>query len=566
MTRDLPGSLLKYMKRLLKVALYISFFSTLFISIISRYKPFWQPFEKRIYDLKYTFSISEEKKENIVIVDIDETSLQKLGRYQNWPRAYFAEVIDYLKDARVIGLDILFTEPDTLPTFAKKYYTKPSFDSLLESAIKNSGKVVLVSSLKENSIFSDICLTGIGEVIPDNDGVVRWGHYSILDKKTFAAQIAEMVNHKIHKGRFLIKFFVQGSFRTISFSDVYLKRIAREYFKDKIVLIGGRAPGLFDYHSVPFDRHFPGIEVQANLINNFINNLKITEIPLSYIILLTFIIAFLISFFTLYKPASFYLICCVIIYFLFGLSSIFLFSLNIELGIIRPSYTFIIAIIGSLIYRYQIEEKEKRKIKAIFSRYYSKELVEKVITNPPQLGGEKVSCTIIFADIRDFTTYAEKTSPELVGERLNSFLKEMVNIIFENQGRVDKFIGDCVMAVFGFPIQLKNHALNACLAAQDMVKRAADLGFKIGIGINSGEVISGNFGSPMRMEYTVIGDAVNLASRLEGLTKELSKNIIVSEFTYRLISSEHVQKFSFKDLGKVKVKGKEEEIGIYELQ
>jgi adenylate cyclase len=232
---------------------------------------------------------------------------------------------------------------------------------------------------------------------------------------------------------------------------------------------------------------------------------------------------------------------------------------------VRPTYAFILTIITTLIYRYRFEEQEKRKIKAIFSRYYSRELVEKVITKPPRLGGEKVDCTIIFADIRNFTPYAEKASPKEVARRLNSFLTTMVNVVFKYEGRVDKFIGDCIMAVFGSPVQLRNHALNACLAATEMITQAERLGFKIGVGINSGEVIIGNFGSPMRMEYTVIGDAVNLASRLEGLTKEYNCNIIVGEATYRQIVREKILDLRFQELGKLRVKGKEEEITAYRL-
>jgi adenylate cyclase len=148
---------------------------------------------------------------------------------------------------------------------------------------------------------------------------------------------------------------------------------------------------------------------------------------------------------------------------------------------------------------------------------------------------------------------------------LNKFLDEMVQVIFDHQGRVDKFIGDCVMAVFGAPVQLENHALNACQAALDMVERAEKLGFNIGVGINSGEVISGNFGSPVRMEYTVIGDAVNLASRLEGQTKEFKCSIVVGEETYHRVSQEKDINLRFKELGRIRVKGKAEEVSVYAL-
>lgn len=551
------------MKKHLKIALYLAFISTLLINIICFYKPLWLPFERRVYDSKYKWNISSGKNEDIVIVDIDEKSLEKLGRYQNWPRGYFAVVINYLSDARVVGIDILFAEPDTLPTLARQYFTKPSFDSLLEDAIKKNGKVILVSSLEEQPIFNRFNKTGVGEIFADKDGIVRKGFYTLFGQRTFAAAIAEVVKDKIDSGRFLIHFLSENSFRSISFSDVYLKRVPVEYFKDKIVLIGGTAQGLFDYHSVPFDRNFPGVLIQANIINNFMNNLKVNEISYAYDILLTFIISMILGVLTLTKSAKVYVVICVILYLLFIVATFILFSRRIEFGVIRPSYVFIFMIICTLIYRYQFAEREKRKIKNLFSSYYSKELVDIVLTNPPSLGGEKVNCTIMFADIRNFTPYAEKTDPESVAHRLNNFLDEMVKTVFAYQGRIDKFIGDCVMAVFGSPVKVKNHAFNACIAALEMVEKAGKLGFKIGIGINSGDVISGNFGSPKRMEYTVIGDAVNLASRLEGLTKEFNCNVIVGPATYE--KQESYTGLQFKELGKVRVKGKEEEIVVYAL-
>uniref|UniRef100_A0A7C4X9G0 Adenylate/guanylate cyclase domain-containing protein n=1 Tax=candidate division WOR-3 bacterium TaxID=2052148 RepID=A0A7C4X9G0_UNCW3 len=541
------------------LVILISFFSSTLCNFL-----FWLPFEKKVYDFKYLILLPSKKNEEIVIVDIDEKSLEKLGRYQNWPRAYFAEVIDYLIKAKVVGIDIFFGEPDTLPIVARRYYTKPNFDSILASAIKKQGRVVMVSSLGKESIFRDIARTGLGEIVADADGVVRNCYPLIEGKETFAIQIANFYNNALKKGRFLA-YYSKDAFRKISFSEVYFQKVPKEYFNDKIVLIGGTASGLFDYHAIPFSRHFPGIEIQANFVNCLVNNLKITEFPWVGSMLMVFIITILLSFFTLTKSARFYIIFYILIFFGYFLLSLLLFYFHIEMGVIKGYYGFILTIVISLVYRYQFEEREKRHIKSVFARYYSKELVEKVIKEPPKLGGEKVFCTIIFADIRNFTQYTEKSKPEDVTRELNRFLTEMVITIFKYQGRIDKFIGDCVMAVFGYPVKLKNSALNACLCAQEMVQKSSHLGFQLGVGINSGEVISGNFGSPMRMEYTVIGDAVNLASRLEGLTKEFGVNIVVGEATYKLVVSHPTIELNFRELGKARVKGKEEEITVYEL-
>lgn len=536
------------------------------VYLLCLFSPLWLPFERKVYDLKHQWHVPEQRAEHIVIIDIDEKSLEKLGRYQNWPRVYFAEVVDYLDNAKVVGLDILFAEPDTLPIQVRQFFDKPSFDTLLENALKRNSRVVLVSDLETKPIFTKYNRTGYGYIFADKDGVIRRGFYSLFGEKTFAAEISDMVNTASRHDRFLIRFFSESSFRRISFSDIYLKRVPKEYFLEKIVLIGGTAPGLFDYHAIPFERHFPGILIQANIVNNFINNLKVHEISYVYILIVSIILCFITSLLFLSKSVRIYILLCIILYTLLIVGSFILFGSGIEFGIVRPCYAMILTIIFTLMYRYQFEEREKRKIKAIFSRYYSRDLVEKLVNNPPKLGGEKANCTILFADIRNFTPYAEKTNPEQVGRQLNAFLDEMVQSIFAYQGSVDKFIGDCVMAVFGSPVQLRNHALNACLAAVEMLQKAKNLGFKIGIGINSGDVISGNFGSPMRMEYTVIGDPVNLASRLEGVTKQFDCSIVMGPDTYALAMTDPTEYLQFKELGKVKVKGKEAEITVYTVK
>lgn len=554
------------MKNKLVLSIIIACIVVAITFIISIFRPLWQPFERRVYDLKYQITLEEIRNDDIVIVDIDEKSLERLGRYQNWPRAYYAKVISFLENARVVAFDILFAEPDTLPEYARQYYERPSFDSLVETSIQKSKNIVLVSTQNKQPIYTSAQGIGLGDIFSDVDGIVRRGFRNLFNETTFAAQIASSAGTEPSQDVFLIAFKAEESYRRISFSDVYLHRVPKEYFVDKIVIIGGTARGLFDFHAVPFDRQFPGVVLQAILVDNFINNDKVSEISLIYVFVLTLILSAVFGYLALTKPAYIYIIVSGILYALLIIASVFMFTMKLDLGIVRPTYALILTMICALIYRYQFVEREKRELKNIFSRYYSRELVEQVTLTPPKLGGEKVECTIIFADIRNFTPYAEKTSPESVGLKLNAFLDEMVKSIFDYQGRVDKFIGDCVMAVFGSPVAVRNHAVNACKAALDMVEKAERIGFKIGVGINSGEVISGNFGSPMRMEYTVIGDAVNLASRLEGQTKVFNASIVCGEEVYRRVKDQADIGMVFEELGKVKVKGKETEVTVYSVK
>ncbi len=553
------------MKNRLHAAIIIAISSTILVNIICLYRPLYEPFERKIYDLKYSLTLKSGKIENIVVIDIDDNSLAKLGRYQNWPRIYFAGIFHSIRQAKVIGFDVFFGEPDTLPIEARKFFDKPSFDSLVEQHIAAHGRVVLVSSFNRLPVYTDHNKYGSGEIFADADGVVRSGYSKIEGVPTFASVIAGYFNKNAVPLKFYIQYYPESSFRVISFSDIYFQRVPSEFFKDKIVLIGGTSPGLFDRHSVPFDRNYPGLLIQANLVNTILTGSWIKEIPFIYWLIVTFLIAVLLAVFALYRSWWFYLPASLVILCILLIVITIMFARGLEFGVVRSFYVFLLTIIFGLGYRYQFEEKEKRKIRSVFSKYYSRELVDKLIEQTPQLGGEKVDCTILFADIRNFTPYAEQSDPQKVEDSLNRFLDSMVQIVFKYQGRIDKFIGDCVMAVFGSPMTVPNHALNACFAALEMIKKSEDLGMKIGIGINSGEVISGNFGSLMRMEYTVIGDAVNLAARLETATKELNQAIVVGKATYER-ASRAIMTLEFIELGTVKVKGKEEPQPVYTLR
>jgi len=553
--------------RKIRLGVLVAAVALLIVNAVGLYAPTWQYFERSIYDLKYRLTVSTQRLDEIVIIDIDEKSLEKLGRYQNWPRVFFAEMIEYLTPAKVVGLDVFFAEPDTLSSFASRYYTKPGFDSLLDAALQRHAKMVLVSTLDQEPIFTRYNATGIGQIYTDPDGVVRRGFASMQGKMTFAARVSRMAGADVRPEPFLIYYIRPESFRRISFSDVLLQRVPQEFFKDKIVLIGGSAAGLFDFTSVPFQREgiFPGIMVHANIINNFINNQFLTEIPYHYIIIFMFILCCIFSIIVLSTRTQIYGIAVFLIMIMGFIASVILFSFRMDVGVVRPVYMLASTLILSLVVRYRFEEREKQKVKALFSRYYSKELLERVMKSPPRLGGEKVDCTVVFADIRGFTPYTESTPPETVANCLNAFLDHMVQSIFQYEGRVDKYIGDCVMAVFGSPVRVKNHALNACYASLDMVEKADKLGLRIGVGINTGEVISGNFGSLMRMEYTVIGDTVNLASRLESQTKTYECSILCGEETYMRVRDVEHSGLVFTALGQARVIGKKEPVTLYSV-
>ncbi|MCX6129035.1 MAG: adenylate/guanylate cyclase domain-containing protein, partial [Proteobacteria bacterium] len=225
-------------------------------------------------------------------------------------------------------------------------------------------------------------------------------------------------------------------------------------------------------------------------------------------------------------------------------------------------------------YKYMTEEREKKMVKGAFQHYLSPEVIDQVLQNPDQLklGGEKKELTVFFSDVRGFTTISETLTPEKLSELMNEYFTPMTSIVLRSKGVLDKYIGDAIMAFWGAPLQLENPAETACQAAIEMLYALDKLrmefkakGFPdidIGIGLNTGPMSVGNMGSGERFTYTVMGDAVNLGSRLEGLTKEYGIKIMISEFTQAKLSKE---KFFTRDLDDIRVKGKNEPVKVFHL-
>ena len=246
---------------------------------------------------------------------------------------------------------------------------------------------------------------------------------------------------------------------------------------------------------------------------------------------------------------------------------------HIDLSLLPPLMALGFTTVGSEIYRSLVVDRKGRYMKKAFSNYVSADLVAQIMKNPDslKLGGEKREISIMFSDIRGFTSMSEKLSPEDLVQVLNEYLNPMTQIVLEEKGTLDKYIGDAVMAIYNAPLDVAGHADHACRSALKMMEKLAELnrsftkrGIKtidIGIGINTGDAVVGNMGAAMRFDYTAIGDNVNLASRLEGLNKLYGTHIIVSESTKLLAGSD----LTFREIDLVAVKGKQQPVPIYEL-
>jgi adenylate cyclase len=376
------------------------------------------------------------------------------------------------------------------------------------------------------------------------------------------------------------------SFRMISYEQVVDEEglellLDSGILQDKIVLVGATVSELHDAFSTPFyvagqETLTPGVEIHANFIQSVIDQNFIGEVNYFVVYSLTFLfslgIAYLIK---KSKPCIGITTAVVIVAVYFAVNMLLFTRANILMNFIGPAGGIGLAFVGCNVYQYFSEEKEKLHIRSVFKHYLAENVVDSVLKDADGLsfGGQKRNLTVLFSDIRSFTTYSEKYTPEEVVSALGEYLTDMVDVILKFGGMLDKFVGDEIMAVFGAPYMMDDHAARACHTALEMGRSLDRLrekwagegreGFNIGIGVNTGDMIVGNLGSEQIFDYTVIGDSVNLGARLEGINKlyQTANNIIISEFTYNEIKDDFVT----RELDSVRVKGKKKPVAIFEL-
>ncbi len=345
-------------------------------------------------------------------------------------------------------------------------------------------------------------------------------------------------------------------------------------FRGKIVFVGATATGLSDVFETPFaGAKMPGIQVHAAVADDLLSNRFLRQAPGGVRVASVVAGAVAIGVVATLLPAWWASGITLAAFALFGWMATRLFAAGWWLNVSQPVLAGSFALFGGVAYQYFVEGREKRKMKKLFGQYVSKDVYAQLVDNPAlaRLGGQRREMTVLFSDIRGFTTVSESGQPEAIVQMLNEYFTRMVQVVFHYGGTVDKFVGDMVMALFSAPLDDLQHADHAVQAALDMIAELETLNQRwqaegrpaldIGIGINTGPMIAGNIGSDQIMSYTVIGDAVNLGSRLESLNKQYGTRIIISDATRARLTG----RFELKPLGDVVVKGKTQPVAIFEV-
>ncbi len=626
---------------------------------------FVQQMELWGYDQRLRLFLPKTLDPRIVILDIDEKSLNAEGRFP-WSRNKLAEMVRQLFDryqVRVVGFDIAFPEPDTssglpsLESMAKNEFKdnreflaalearRPSLDydrifaeeiakhpvvlgfflggktdksGVLPPPVFNkdsfgnsqliynlatgySGNVEILQkhAAAAGHLYPQLDFDGVTRRVPIfmryEDGFYEALSFSILRTylgnlpakvKVESTKVGNLVNIPwVDVGDLRVPLDERmsalipyrggsGVYRYVSATDVIRGTLPADELKDKIIIVGTSAQGLLDLRSTPVREDYPGVEVHANLISGFLDQTimhKPAEVlGISVLTVLLIGIPFAILLPQLSALTSTVAIAGVAVL----VSALNLYawrSQHFVLNIATPLMMLALLYLLNMAWGFFMETRSRRLITGLFGTYVPKELVAEMSKNPEEysMRGESRDMTVLFSDVRDFTSISEGLTPEGLKDLMNAYLTEMTEVIQQMRGTIDKYIGDAIMAFWGAPLPDAEHAIHALEAALLMQKRirAMDTDFvkrgwpilHVGVGLNCGEMNVGDMGSRFRRAYTVMGDAVNLASRLEGLTKEYGVSILVSE---NLVKA--AQGFVYREIDKVVVKGRQEGVAIYE--
>ena len=512
-----------------------------------------------------------DSRNEVVVVGIDDASLQEIGAWP-WDRNIFAQLTKTLDDAgaRVVAYDVLFFEPRT-------------GDEALKQVLDNAEHTVLLASRVDSGEYlSSYLLSGsraesaLANVHPDRDGKVRSYPRGFLSSDTCTLSLSQMAFAVYTKKE--LPCDPEATFRypkTIteySLVDVLRGSVTPESFKDKVVFIGSTSLGLEDHFIGMQGSKSPGVYVHASAFTSYLNAVHDVRLPRAaegFLILIVGLITTGLLFF--FKRALTQLGAVIGLELGVVLISVAAFSAGYTIPVTALLGTVLIVAGYTALIRFLEERKQNVFIEQIFSKYVHKDVLQELLHSGKEiaLGGERKTLTVLFSDIRGFTTLSESLSPEELTSILNAYLSDMTPHILEEKGTIDKFIGDAIMAFWNAPLPVahhERHAVKAALKMHDaleMFNTHHTTHLAAGIGIHTGSVVVGNVGGKDRVNYTILGDTVNLTSRLEGLTKKYGVATIVTMAVKDAITDE---KIAFRCLDVITVAGKSTPTTLYEAR
>ncbi|MBY5333347.1 adenylate/guanylate cyclase domain-containing protein [Rhizobium leguminosarum] len=559
------------------------------ISLLSRL-PAWSLLELRSFDYLSTVDDPRPPQDGPVIVAIDEPSLADINSQWPWPRSLHAQLVRQLRTAgaRVIGLDIIMAEPsnpdndDAITRAVGPDVVLAGDETLIETP--QSSQLIRATPLPQ--LTEAGAVTGIASVDLSGDGAFRRipgyedGFAAMLMKASGAAPKA------LPAGRLIQSFGAARSYPTVSYYQALDPEnlLPPDYFRGRVVLVGlslQNAPAIdkggVDAFATPYTVHTgtltSGVEIQATIYDNIRRGLSIAEASLP-LVAACILISVLLAAATVWRSTGWLtIVASVVAVFAFAAASFAgIRFAHIFVSPLGPVVAYVSVAFGQAAFDYAEERRNKRQIIRAFAQYISPDLVRRLSHDPSQLrlGGERRTLSVLFSDVRGFTTIAEtlKDDPEQLTGLINRLLTPLSDVVMDHGGTIDKYMGDCIMAFWNAPLDDPDHALHsvkASLAMQaaisslnrELEREAAMRGgrphvLKMGVGINTGECIVGNMGSTRRFDYSCLGDSVNLASRLEGASKNYGVALLLGEETARLVAGT----YTVVELDRIIVKGR----------
>lgn len=581
-------------------------FLSVFIVVALYYNQnqFLEAFEAKSYDLRFkSLRGAIAPRPEIGIVAIDNKSIAELGRFP-WSRVQYVRLLERLSaaGAKVVLFDVFFSEQESR-----------GIDDSLAAAIKNAGNVGLAVAYDFDADFNVVGSThtlaeiensaaGLGHInlTPEDDGVVRRNKLFVevegkkIPSLGLKAAMMALGEQEFVAGAYGIKLGKRpipvdandfmwinytgpsNHYPLFSFADIVQGRINPQELKGKILFVGATALGVYDLRVTPFDRNTPGVEVHATITDNILSGSFIRRTGFEGWLDIALIITLGLFTFYLTKRLGFYTVfpVAILLSAAYVWLSFVLFKQGHWVSMIYPPLAVVLSLLMGGSFRYLVLERNARELRSIFSSYHSDKLVARLEEEPEaaKIGGDNKDITIIFTDIKGFTSFSERHTPKEVVNRLNEYLGAMVQVIEEYDGYVDKFIGDGIMAYWGAPFAQAEHARLAIACLLAMREKMGELctkwqaeglePFAIRAGVQSGEVVAGNVGlRGKKMEYTVIGDTVNQAARLESSAKYYGVCSLVGENTYLGTCD----LYNYRELDKIRMMGKQIPVTVYEL-